>query len=310
MWDIIGLGFFILLGLYILFKFAQSIRIVPAQEVYIVESWGKYSRNLYSGFHPLVPFKDQVAYKLTLKEEAIDVPQQVCITKDNVQIAVDGVVYMKVADPFKAAYNVNNYRVALIQLAQTAMRAQFGHLELDKTFEERDTINTSIVKAVDEAAEPWGINILRYEIQNITPPKTILVSMEKQMTADRDKRARIAQSEGEMTSRINRSQGMKQELINISEGEKQRKINAAEGHAAEIRSIAIATAEGIKKIASALQEKGGTEAMRLSLTQDYLKQLQGIANAKTSVILPLNLANLDETVQGLNSIVGDTKKNS
>ena len=251
---------------------------------------------------------DDVAYKLTLKEEAIDVPAQVCITRDNVQVEVDGVVYMKVQDPEKSAYNITNYRYAVIQLAQTTMRAAFGELDLDKTFEERDSINTQIVHQVDQAAEPWGVDILRYEIQNINPPKSVLASMEKQMTAEREKRAVIARSEGEMRSRINKSEGVKQEMINKSEGEKQRKINEAEGQASEVRAIAKATATGLRKVAEALREPGGAEAMRLSLSEDYLKQLRGLARQDTSLVLPLNLSDLEETLDGLNSAFSRDQK--
>ncbi|MBL8019784.1 MAG: paraslipin [Leptospirales bacterium] len=297
--ETVGMIIFIIFGIYVFIKFALSIRIVPAQEVYLVERLGKFHKALGSGFHSLIPFLDRITYKLTLKEEAIDVPVQVCITGDNVQIQVDGVIYMKVEDPYRAAYNVSNYRYALIQLAQTAMRAALGHLELDKTFEERETLNAKIVKIVDDAAEPWGINILRYEIQNITPPKSILQSMEKQMTAERDKRATIARSEGEKTSRINKSEGMKQELINKSEGEKQKTVNQAEGEASEIKALAIATATGLKKIAEAVGQPGGAEAMRLSLIQEYLRQMEGLAKSSTRVVLPLNMADLKETLGGL-----------
>lgn len=295
----VGVAIFVVIGIYVFIKFALSIRIVPAQEVFLVERLGKFHKSLGSGFHSLIPFLDVVTYKMMLKEEAIDVPAQMCFTGDNVQIQVDGVIYMKIEDPYRAAYNVSDYRYALIQLAQTTMRAALGHLDLDKTFEERESLNAQIVKVVDAAAEPWGINILRYEIQNITPPKSILLSMEKQMTAERDKRATIARSEGEKTSRINKSEGMKQELINKSEGEKQKTINQAEGQASEIRSIAIATATGLKKIAEAVSLPGGAEAMRLSLIQDYLRKLEGIAREDTKVVLPLNLADLKETLGGL-----------
>lgn len=295
----VGAAIFVVIGIYVFIKFAMSIRIVPAQEVFLVERLGKFHKSLGSGFHSLIPFLDTVTYKLSLKEEAIDVPAQMCFTGDNVQIQVDGVIYMKVEDPYRAAYNVSDYRYALIQLAQTTMRAALGHLDLDKTFEERESLNAQIVKVVDTAAEPWGINILRYEIQNITPPKSILASMEKQMTAERDKRATIARSEGEKTARINKSEGVKQELINKSEGEKQRTINEAEGQASEIRSIAIATATGLKKIADAVSLPGGAEAMRLSLIQEYLRKLEGVAKQDTKVVLPLNLADLKETLGGL-----------
>lgn len=295
----VGVAIFVVIGIYVFIKFALSIRIVPAQEVFLVERLGKFHKSLGSGFHSLIPFFDIVTYKMMLKEEAIDVPAQMCFTGDNVQIQVDGVIYMKIEDPYRAAYNVSDYRYALIQLAQTTMRAALGHLDLDKTFEERESLNAQIVKVVDAAAEPWGINILRYEIQNITPPKSILLSMEKQMTAERDKRATIARSEGEKTSRINKSEGLKQELVNKSEGEKQKTINQAEGQASEIRSIAIATAMGLKKIAEAVSLPGGAEAMRLSLIQDYLRKMEGLAKEDTKVVLPLNLADLKETLGGL-----------
>lgn len=306
--DVIGYGYFILLVAFVVYKMVRAIRIVPAQQVYVIERLGKYSRTLGAGFHALTPFMDRVAYILSLKEEAIDVPAQICVTRDNVQVQVDGLIYLRVMSPEKAAYNISDYRYAAIQLSQTTMRSVFGHMDLDKTFEEREAINGRIVEVVDQASDYWGVDVLRYEIQNITPSKQILNAMEKQMTAERDKRAVIALSEGEMTSQINRSQGSKQELINASEGEKMKWINEAEGKAAEIRSVAVATATGIRKIASSLQMAGGMEAMRLRLAEDYLARLQGLAKKETNLILPLNLADLDDVLQGLNSIVGDTKK--
>lgn len=306
--DIIGSGFFFLLTVYILIKTALAIRIVPAQSVFVVERFGKYSRSLHAGFHLLLPFIDNVAYKLSLKEEAIDVPSQVCITRDNVQVSVDGVVYMKVIEPEKAAYNVNDYHYALIQLAQTTMRSVFGHLDLDRTFEERETVNAKIVEVVDQAAQPWGIKILRYEIQNISPPRTVLDAMEAQMTAEREKRAVIAKSEGDMQSKINRSEGLKQELINRSEGEKQRMINEAEGRANEIIAIGNATASGIRKIAGSLTAPGGEEAMWLNLYQDYLRKLENLARTDTQVILPMNLADPGEILNGLKNIHAERNK--
>ena len=301
--DTVAYVFYALLFLFIAYKFVLAIRIVPAQEVFIVERLGKYRKSLGAGFHPLMPFVDMVQYKLTLKEEAIDVPAQICITRDNVQIRVDGIIYMKVLDPFKAAYNVSNYRYAVIQLAQTTMRAVFGHLDLDKTFEERETINARIVQEVDQASDYWGVDILRYEIQNIEPSKAILQSMEKQMTAERDKRAVIARSEGEMRSVINHSEGYKQELINKSEGEKTKKINEAEGKAAEIRSIAEATATGIRKIAASLEAPGGMEAMRLSLSESYLTRVKSLAKHDTNLILPMNLGDMDDVLSGLQGAI-------
>ena len=294
---IFGTIFYSLAFLYIAYKFLRAIQIVPAQEEVIVERLGKYHRTLGAGFHTLLPFFDRVAYRLTLKEEAIDVPAQICITRDNVQIRVDGIVYMKIKDSYKGAYNVSDYRYAVIQLAQTTMRAAFGDLDLDKTFEERNSINKKIVQIVDEAAETWGVDIKRYEIQNITPSKEILVAMEKQMAAEREKRAVVALSEGDMTSQINRSMGVKQEMINWSEGERQKVINEAEGRAQEILAVARATAAGLEKISTSLQAPGGLEAMRLNLSEDYLHRLTGLASKDTRVILPVNLADMDEVLQ-------------
>lgn len=296
-----GILIYVLLSVYVIYKFVRAIRIVPAQEEFIIERLGKYYKTFGAGFHLLIPFIDRVAYIVTLKEEAIDVPAQICITKDNVQVKVDGIVYMKVMDSYKAVYNVNDYQYAVIQLAQTTMRAAFGDLDLDKTFEERGTLNTRIVQVVDEAAEFWGVDIKRYEIQNITPSREILASMEKQMTAEREKRATIANSEGEMTSVINRSEGLKQELINKSEGYKTQVINEAEGEASEVRAIAVATAAGIAKIAASLNAPGGMEAMQLSLSEEYLSQLKGLAKNSNEVILPLDLSNLESVLEGIQS---------
>jgi len=218
--DTIAIIVYTIIFIYIAYKFIISVRIVPAQQVLIVERLGKYHKTLGAGFHLLIPFLDKVVYNVSLKEEAIDVPSQICITRDNVQVKVDGIIYMKVIDPYKAVYHINDYKYALIQLAQTTMRSVFGDLDLDKTFEERESLNAKIVGVVDEAADHWGVKIMRYEIQNITPPERVLQSMEKQMTAEREKRALIAKSEGDKLSRINRSEGQKQEMINESEGEK------------------------------------------------------------------------------------------
>lgn len=306
--NIIGGVFLIILFIYVIYKFIRAIRIVPAQEIYIVERLGKYHKSLGAGFHALMPFFDQVKYVVTLKEEAIDVPSQICITHDNVQVAVDGIIYMKVLDPVKCVYNVTDYHVAVIQLAQTSMRAIFGHLDLDKTFEEREMVNSTIVRVVDEASDPWGVDIKRYEIQNITPSKAILQAMEKQMAAERDKRAVIARSEGEMTAQINRSEGHKQELINKSEGEKTKLINVAEGQASEIRAVAKATAEGIRKIAESLVRPGGKEAMRLNLSEAYLSKIEGLARRDTSLILPMDMGNMGDVLNGLQEAM-EPKKN-
>lgn len=300
---VIGFLVYFLLGIYVTFKLIRSFRVVPAQQEFIIERLGKYSRTWGAGFHMLIPFIDRVAYQLTLKEEAIDVPSQVCITNDNVRVQVDGIIYMKIKDTFKSAYNITNYREAVIQLAQTTMRATFGHLDLDKTFEERESANTKIVSIVDEAAEHWGVDIKRYEIQNIEPTKDILQAMEKQMTAEREKRARIAESEGHMTAQINRSQGYKQELINKSEGEKIKKINEAEGRSSEILSIGTATASGIRKVASSINGTGGSQAMQLNLAEEYIKQLQGIARNDNQVILPMDLGKIEDILSGITEMI-------
>ncbi|MCB1173265.1 MAG: paraslipin [Leptospiraceae bacterium] len=298
-----GFLIYFFLGLYVTYKLIRSFRIVPAQTEYIIERLGRYSRTWGAGFHMLIPFIDRVAYQLTLKEEAIDVPTQICITNDNVQVQVDGIIYMKVKDAFKAAYNVNNYHQAVIQLAQTTMRASFGHMDLDKTFEEREAMNAQIVKIVAQAADYWGVDIKRYEIQNISPSRDVLIAMEQQMTAERDKRARIAESEGHMRSQINKSEGTKQELINKSEGQKVRMINEAEGRAAEILSIGNATAAGIRKIAAALQTEGGSHAMQLRLAEDFLRKLGGVASRDSQVILPMDLGKVDEMLAGIKATI-------
>lgn len=306
--ETIGILIYVLFFIFVAYRFVRAIRIVPAQEEFIVERLGKYHKTLGAGFHALIPFVDRVAYIVTLKEESIDVPAQLCITRDNVQVKVDGIVYMKVMDSYKVVYNVHDYRYAVIQLAQTTMRAAFGDMEMDKTFEERGALNQRIVQVVDEAAEFWGVDIKRYEIQNITPSREILLSMEQQMTAEREKRATIANSEGEMTSVINRSEGLKQELINKSEGFKTQTINEATGEASEIRALADATAAGISKIALSLSGPGGMEAMQLSISEEFLGKLKGLARSNNQVILPMDLSNLENVLEGIQSQIAPKKK--
>ncbi len=289
--------------IYIAYKFIRSIRIIQAQEVYIIERLGKYNKTIGAGFHLLIPFIDKVAYKVSLKEEAIDVPSQICITKDNVQVKVDGIIYLKVIDPYKAVYHINDYQFALIQLAQTTMRSVFGDLDLDKTFEERESLNAKIVSVVDDAADNWGVKIMRYEIQNITPPDRVLQAMEKQMSAEREKRATIAKSEGDKLSRINRSEGIKQEMINESEGEKQKLINEAEGEVQEILQVAKATAEGIRQIAMAINKQGGESAVMMKIANDYLNRLKKLASEQTQIILPMDFTNLQEILKGLENYI-------
>jgi regulator of protease activity HflC (stomatin/prohibitin superfamily) len=301
--DTIAIIVYTIIFIYIAYEFIISVRIVPAQEVLIVERLGKYHKTLGAGFHLLIPFLDKVVYNVSLKEEAIDVPSQICITRDNVQVKVDGIIYMKVIDPYKAVYHINDYKYALIQLAQTTMRCVFGDLDLDKTFEERESLNAKIVGVVDEAADHWGVKIMRYEIQNITPPERVLQSMEKQMTAEREKRALIAKSEGDKLSRINRSDGQKQEMINESEGEKQRLINEAEGEVQEILQVAQATAEGIRQIANAIRKNGGEHAVMMKIANEYLVKLKRLANKETEILLPMDFTNLEEVLKGLENFV-------
>ncbi|NBU97657.1 MAG: paraslipin [Spirochaetia bacterium] len=279
--------------LYIAFKFIRSIRIVNAQEVLIVERLGKYHQTLEAGLHFLIPFIDIVTYKHILKEQAIEVQPQICITKDNVQVKVDGVLYIKVIDPYKASYGIEDYKFASIQLSQTTMRAVIGTMDLDETFEARETINHRIVEVIEQAADLWGIRVNRYEIQNLSPPKSVLESMEKQKTAELNKKAEISISEGDRDAKINRSQGLKEEAINKSEGEKQKRINEAEGKAREIEALSIATAKGIETVANSIKAKGGTEAMQLQIAQNFINQFVHLAKNNTDIVLPLDLSDIE-----------------
>ncbi len=290
-------------GFIVFISLLRSVRVVPARSALVVERLGKYSRTLNAGLHVLVPFLEKVRYKYNLKEVAIDVPAQDCYTQDNVKVRVDGVLYIQVVDPVKSAYGISDYRYATIQLAQTTMRSVIGKLELDKTFEERDQINGSVVQSVDIASDPWGVKVSRYEIQNIQVPNAILEAMEVQMKAERERRADIARSLGEMESKINRSQAIMEEVINISEGEKERMINVAEGRAQEIRSITKATAGSIRKIAGALEDVGGEEAAVLRISESYIEQLKGIAKSNSKVILPVDLTNMSEVLANVKEMI-------
>jgi len=285
--DIFVMAIWGIIFLILIVKFFQSIRLVSTQSAYIVERLGKYHKTLEAGFHALIPFVDKVTFQQDLREEAIDVPPQDCFTGDEVKVIVDGVIYISVMDPVKASYGIVDYRDAAVQLAQTTTRSVIGTLDLDRTFEERDVISAKVVEVLDKAGLIWGIRVHRYEIKNITPPHTVRNAMEKQVNAERERRAILATSEGDKQSRISRSLGLKTELINKSEGEKQRQINEAEGKAAEIRSIAIATAESIQKIAEVVEAPGGTEAMKLQLNERYLNVLESLEHSK--IILPANL---------------------
>jgi regulator of protease activity HflC (stomatin/prohibitin superfamily) len=283
--------------------FIRTVRVVPQKQAFIIERLGKYATTLEAGFHVLVPFVDRVAYRHTLKEQAIDVPPQSCITRDNIAVEVDGILYMQVVDPKRASYGIDNYRFASIQLAQTTMRSVMGKLELDKTFEEREQINSVIVSAVDKASDPWGIKVTRYEVKNIMPPQSIKDAMEKQMRAEREKRAEIAVSEGDRQAKINRAEGDKREAIARSEGEKQRRINEAEGRAFEIQAVAQATSEGIRKIAAAINEKGGADAVNLRIAEQYLGEFGKLAKANNTMIIPSDLADIAGIIKTATSVL-------
>lgn len=286
----------------ILVTTSRASYIVPQRSVYIVERLGKYHKQLHAGFHAIIPFIDRIAYRHSLKEMVIDVPVQVCITRDNISVEVDGILYIRVVDPQKASYGINNYLFATTQIAQTTMRSVIGKLDLDQTFEERENINALIVEAADKASDPWGIKVTRYEIKDIKPPKSIKDAMEKQMRAEREKRALIAQSEGEKQAQINRAEGEKQELISLSEGEKQKRINEASGHAAEIEQLATATAEGIRVIASAIQNDGGKDALQLRIAEQYLQQFGKLAKASNTLIIPSNLSDISSIIASVTTI--------
>ena len=296
----------ILLGaiaLFVIIAVAKTATVVPQKSAYIVERLGKYRCTMDAGFHLMFPFIDRIAYKHTLKEQAIDVPPQECITKDNIMVSVDGILYMQVMDPVKASYGIGNYLFATTQLAQTTMRSEMGKLDLDRSFEERTTINQAIVNAVDKASDPWGIKVTRYEIKNITPPRSIQDAMEKQMRAEREKRAMIAESEGERQSEINRAEGDKQEAINISEGERQRRINEAEGRAKEILLVAEAQATGIRKVAEAINGQGGVESVNMQLAQQYLKEFGSLAKTNNTMIIPSNLADVAGIIKACTNVI-------
>lgn len=285
----------------------SSVKIIPQRSAYIIERLGKYKGTLVAGFQIIIPFVDKIRYKHTLKEQAIDVASQTCITRDNIAVEVDGILYLQVIDPMKASYGIDHYRFASIQIAQTTMRSVIGKLELDKTFEERDLINTSIVEAVDKASDPWGVKVSRYEVKNITPPQSIKDAMEKQMRAEREKRAVIAESEGEKQAKINVADGQKQELIRKSEGEMQKRINEATGRASEIEQIARATATGLREIASAIGDKNGMDAVNLRIAEQYLTEFGKLASENNTMILPQNLSDVAGMVATVTKVFSETK---
>jgi regulator of protease activity HflC (stomatin/prohibitin superfamily) len=271
---------------------ARTAIVVPQQSAYVIENLGKYSRTLHAGFHILIPFVDRVAYRHSLKEQAIDIHEQICITKDNVQVGVDGVLYLQVLDPQRASYGIMDYVFAISQLAQTTLRSEMGKIELDRTFEERGTINAAVVSELDKASAPWGVKVLRYEIKNINPPAGVVDAMEKQMRAEREKRAVILASEGERDSAINQAEGEKQRVIKASEANRQQQINEAQGEAEAILAVARATAEGLQNIAEALRQPGGDGAMRLRIAEQYIQQFGQLAKQGNTFVVPANLSDL------------------
>lgn len=298
------------LAIIVIVLLIKTAVVVPQRSEYIVERLGKYNKSLSAGFHILIPFLDKIAYKRSLKEEVMDVPSQACITSDNVSVAVDGILYLQVIDSKLSCYGIDEYRVAASQLAQTSLRSVVGKIELDRTFEERDSLNQQVVSAIDEAAQNWGIKVLRYEIKDITPPKTVMDAMEKQMKAEREKRAAIATSEGDRQSRINRAEGLKKEAIEVSEGEKQKRINEAGGQAKEIELIAHATAEGIRKVAESLSLTGGETAANLRVAEKYITEFGKLAKENNTMIIPANMGDISGMVATIMSVLGQSKQGS
>jgi len=286
---------------------AKGVCIVPQQSAYVVERLGKFDRVLNAGISYIIPFIDRKAYVHTLKEQAMDIPEQICITRDNVQVGVDGVIFIQVFDPQMASYGISNYMFSIIQLAQTTMRSEVGKIDLDKTFEERTTINSAIVSAINDASRTWGVKILRYEIKNIRPPENVLNAMEKQMQAEREKRAVILQSEGEKQSAVNVAEGQKQKVVLESEAVRQKQINEATGQAEAIRAIADATADGLKAVAGAVQAQGGMEAVQLRVAEKLVEQFGHLAKQANTLILPANFGDMSSLIATAMSVVKQTK---
>jgi len=273
----------------ILFKTAI---VVPQQSAFIIERLGKYSTTLSAGFHILVPGLERIAYRHSLKEAAFDIPEQICITRDNVQVGIDGVLYLQVLDAARASYGISNFEFAITQLAQTTLRSEIGKIELDRTFEERGKINTNVVSELDKASEPWGVKVLRYEIKNINPPREVIQAMEKQMRAEREKRAVILTSEGERDAKINQAEGEKQRVIKESEANRQLQINEAAGEAEAILAVATATAEGLRRVAEAVSAAGGREAMQLRIAEEYVVQFGNLARTSNTLVIPANVSDI------------------
>jgi regulator of protease activity HflC (stomatin/prohibitin superfamily) len=299
----------VVIAILVIIVVAKTATVVPQQSAYVIESLGRYSRTIQAGFHILIPFVERIAYKHNLKEEAIDIPEQICITKDNVQVGVDGVLYMQVLEASRASYGITNYRFAITQLAQTTLRSEIGKIELDRTFEERATINANVVNELDKASAPWGVKVLRYEIKNITPPRDVLQAMEKQMRAEREKRAVVLTSEGERDAKINQAEGEKQRVIKESEANKQQQINEAQGQAAAILAVATATAEGLRRVGESLDGPGGMAAMQLRVAEEYVKQFGHLADeASSTLVVPANLSDIASMIAMATSVVKSQNK--
>jgi len=281
----------VVVALIVIVLFKTAV-IVPQQNAFVIERLGKFSRKLDAGFHILIPFLERTAYKHTLKEQAVDIAEQICITNDNVQVGVDGVLYMQVLDPARASYGIGNYMFAISQLAQTTLRSEIGKIDLDRTFEERSTINANVVAELDKASDPWGVKVLRYEIKNINPPHDVLSAMEKQMRAEREKRAVVLTSEGIRDAKINEAEGEKQRVIKESEAAKTQQINEAQGEAEAILAVATATAEGLRRVAAAVIDQGGPEAMQLRIAEQYIGEFGKLADTGNTYVVPANLADL------------------
>ncbi|MBT5890501.1 MAG: paraslipin [Chromatiales bacterium] len=282
---------------------SKTAIIVPQQTAFVIENLGKYSRTLRAGFHILIPFIERAAYKHTLKETSFDIDEQICITKDNVQVGVDGVLYMQVLDPERASYGITDYYFAISQLAQTTLRSEIGKIDLDRTFEERGAINSNVVSELDKASDPWGVKVLRYEIKNINPPTDVLSAMEKQMRAEREKRAVVLNSEGERDAQINQAEGEKQRVIKASEAVQRQQINEAEGEANAIKAIAEATALALRQVAAAVNEPGGNAAMQLRIAEDYVAQFGNLAKEANTLVIPANLSDISSMISLATSIL-------
>lgn len=311
--------FVIVLFIAVMVFIIKAVKVVPQQHAYIVERLGRYHATLTPGLNILIPFVDRLAYKHSLKEVPLDVPSQICITRDNTQLKVDGILYFQVTDPQRASYGTSDYLLAITQLSQTTLRSVIGKMELDKTFEERDEINQIVVASLDEAAINWGVKVLRYEIKDLVPPQDILHSMQAQITAEREKRARIAQSEGVKMEQINlangareaaiqKSQGEMQATINNSEGNKQAAINKAQGEAEALRLVADATADAVRRVAEAVKVEGGMEAVNLKVAEQYVAAFAQLAKQNNTVILPANVADVSSLVATALSVVKQSNR--